>query len=249
MAGLGSLRTLLLRVSIAVVTAILGSAAVVIAVFSHRRAVHVAHLWGRTCLRLAGIQVTVEGLENITPGERYVILANHESVLDIPVLLTALPTSLELRFLAKKSLFSVPFLGWAMKSMGFVPVDRVDRSSATAMLAQTLDEVRKGASPLIFPEETWTLDGRLLPFQRGGFLVAIKTGLSILPTGLEGPRLILPPDRDAIRPGPVTVRIGRPIRTSNLGISARVELSMAVRREIDWLRGSRGHIRDAGGGE
>ena len=112
------------------------------------------------------------------------------------------------------------------------------------MLAETMREVESGSSPLVFPEETWTLDGRLLPFQRGGFLVALKTGLPILPVGLEGPRLVLPPDEGLIRPQPVTVRIGPPIPTRGLGVSHRRDLTAATRREIDRLRGSAGHLGD-----
>lgn len=244
MQELGRARTALLRLGIGAVTVVLGGIAVVAGLFSSRCAVRVAHLWGRVCLRLAGVRVTVEGSHHIADGERYVIMANHESGLDIPVLLTALPSSLEVRFLAKKDLFRIPFLGWAMRSAGFIPVDREHRSSAAAMLAQTLGEARHGASPLVFPEETWTLDGRLLPFQRGGFLVALKSGLAILPVGLDGPRRVLPPDEGIIRPGPVTVRIGRPIPTAGKSVSSRVELTDATRREIDRLRGSVDHIRD-----
>jgi 1-acyl-sn-glycerol-3-phosphate acyltransferase len=244
MGELGRVRTFLLRVAFGAVTVVLGSLAVVVGLIAPRRAVRVAHLWGRACLSLAGVPVFVEGLDNIVAGDRYVIMANHESGLDIPVLLTALPSFLELRFLAKKSLFGVPFLGWAMRSAGFVPVDRDDRSTAVAMLAQTLDEVRRGASPLVFPEETWTVDGRLLPFQRGGFLVALRTGLPILPVGLEGTRLVLPPDQGVIQPQPVTVRIGPPIPTAGLGVSQRSRLTTITRREIDRLRGPLGHIGD-----
>ena len=246
MSELGKIRTALLVVAVGTATVVLGSLAVIVGLFSRRWAVRVAHLWGRVCLHLAGVPVAVEGLENISVDQRYVIMANHESGLDIPVLLTALPTFLEVRFLAKKSLFTVPFLGWAMRSAGFVPVDREDRTTAISMLAQTLDEVRRGASPLVFPEETWTVDGRLLPFQRGGFVVALKTGLAILPVGLEGSCVVMPPDQGTFRPGPVTVRIGPPIPTSGLGISGRPVLTATTRREIDRLRGSSGHVREAG---
>lgn len=242
MSELGPVRVALLRVGFALATALLGSFAVLVAVVSRRASVRVAHLWGRVCVRMAGVRVAVEGRGLMADGQRYVIMANHESGLDIPVLLTALPASLELRFLAKKSLFEVPFLGWAMHVMGFIPVDREDRSTAAATLAQTLAEVSRGGSPLVFPEQTWTLDGRLLPFQRGGFLVALKSGLPILPVGLEGPRLVFPPEARTISPQPVTVRIGAPIPTACVGVSRRRELTDTVRREIDRLRGPSGHI-------
>ncbi len=201
-------------------------------------------MWGRLCLWIVGVRVVVEGLDHIEAGDRYVIMANHESSLDIVVLLTALPVSVELRFLAKKSLFAIPFLGWAMKSAGFIPVDRENRSTAAATLNQTLEEVARGGSPLVFPEETWTTDGRLLPFARGGFLVSLKSGLPILPVGLEGPRLVLPPNEGVVRPQPVTVRVGEPISTAGLGVSSRRELIERTRREVDRLRGPNGHIHD-----
>jgi len=244
MQKMGRIRTAVLRLEIATVTVVLGSSAVVAGLFSRRAAVRVTQVWGKLCLWLAGVPVVVQGLEHVAKGEQYVIMANHESGLDIPVLLTALPSSLEIRFLAKKVLFDIPFLGWAMRSAGFIPVDREDRSTAAATIKRTLEEVAFGGSPLVFPEETWTLDGRLLPFQRGGFLVALKSGLSILPVGLEGPRLVLPPDEGLIRPQPVTVRIGRPLPTRGLGVSHRRDLTAATRRDIDRLRGPVGHVRD-----
>jgi len=244
MPELGELRFALVRLGVAAATAVLGSVAVVVGLGSRRAAVRVAHLWGRCCLWLAGVPVVVEGRERIAPGERFVIMANHESGLDIPVLLSALPSSIELRFLAKHSLFRVPFLGWSMRAMGFIPVNREDRSTASSTLAQTLAEVRAGGSPLVFPEETFTADGCLRPFSRGGFLVALKSGLPILPVGLEGPRLVFPPEARTIRPQPVTVRIGEPIPTAGIGVSGRRVLTAEVRRAIDRLRGPSGHVAD-----
>jgi len=243
-AQLSPLRTLVVKIAVGLATAVLGCAAVVAGLVSQGAAARVAHLWGRLCLRIVGVLVVVEGLDNLADGERYVIMANHESSLDIVVLLMALPPAVELRFLAKKSLFAIPFLGWAMKSAGFIPVDREDRSTAIATLNQTLDEVERGGSPLVFPEETWSTDGRLLPFARGGFLVALKSGLPILPIGLGGPRQVLPPNEGVLRPQPVTVRVGEPIHTAGLGVSRRAELMARTRREIDRLRGPSGHVSD-----
>ncbi|MCU0232921.1 MAG: 1-acyl-sn-glycerol-3-phosphate acyltransferase [Thermoanaerobaculales bacterium] len=247
MPDLGDLRFAVIRFGVVVATAILGSLAVVVGLGSRRASVRVAHLWGRCCLRLAGVPVTVEGRERIAAGGRYVIMANHESGLDIPALLAALPPSIELRFLAKRSLFRVPFLGWSMRVMGFIPVDREDRSTAAETLAQTLAQVRQGGSPLVFPEETFTADGRLRPFSRGGFLVALKSGLPVLPVGLEGPRLVLPPDGRSLSPRPITVRIGEPIPTAGLGVSRRRALTAEVRSAIDLLRGPSGHVADPPG--
>jgi len=243
-AQLGPIRTLVVKIAVGLVTAVLGSTAGAVGLVSQQSAARIAHLWGRICLSIISVRVSAEGLNHIEADQRYVIMVNHESSLDIVVLLTALPGSVELRFLAKKSLFEIPFLGWAMKSAGFIPVDREDRSTAAATLNRTLGEVNRGGSPLVFPEETWTTDGRLLPFARGGFLVALKSGLPILPVGLEGPRMILPPNEGVVRPQPVIVRIGKPIPTAGLGVSSRRELMERTRREIGRLRGPSGHIRD-----
>jgi 1-acyl-sn-glycerol-3-phosphate acyltransferase len=241
MEQVGPARLLLTKAAAGVVTIVLGVAAVVVGLVSSRAAARVTHVWGRMLLWLVGVPVTVEGLERLDRDDRFVVMANHESSLDIPVLLTALPARLELRFLAKKSLFAVPFLGWAMSSAGFIPVDREDPSTAPATLFRTLDEIRRGGSPLVFPEQTWTTDGRLLPFARGGFLVALKSRLPILPVGLEGPRIVMPPDGDAVRPRPVTVRIGAPIATVEQRVSGLSDLIARTRAEIDRLRGTDGH--------
>jgi len=243
-AQLGLFRATMAKIAVGLVTAVLGTSAVVAGVASQRAAARIAHFWGRVCLAIIGVPVAVEGRENVVDDTRYVIMANHESSLDIVVLLTAIPASVELRFLAKKSLFAIPFLGWAMKAAGFIPVDREDRSTATATLRQTLGEISRGGSPLVFPEQTWTSDGRLLPFARGGFLVALKSGLPILPVGLEGPRLVLPPGEGVLRPRPVTVRIGAGLATAGLGVSRLRQLMQHTRSEINRLRGPEGHVAD-----
>jgi len=246
-AQLGPFRTSVVKIAVGLTTAVLGSAAAAAGLVSQRWSARIAHLWGRICLWMIGVRVAVEGLGRIEDDRRYVIMVNHESSLDILVLLTALPPSVELRFLAKQSLFKIPFLGWAMTSAGFIPVNREDRSTAAATLKQTLDEVERGGSPLVFPEETWTTNGRLLPFARGGFLVALKSGLPILPIGLEGSRLVLPPGEGVIRPRRVTVRIGEPIATSGVGVSRLRELMQLTRSRVDRLRGPAGHVPDAEG--
>ena len=244
MARLGLIRATTAKIAVGLVTAVLGTAAVAAGLASQRAAARIAHLWGRACLAIVGVPIVVEGADNISGGGRYVIMANHESSLDIVVLLTAIPPSVELRFLAKKSLFAIPFLGWAMTAAGFIPVDREDRSTAVTTLRQTMAEIARGGSPLVFPEQTWTSDGRLLAFARGGFLVALKSDLPILPVGLEGPRLVLPPGEGVIRPRPVTVRIGEPLATAGLGVSRLRELMQRTRTQIDRLRGPDGHVAD-----
>jgi 1-acyl-sn-glycerol-3-phosphate acyltransferase len=197
-----------------------------------------ARLWARVICWVAMMSLRVEGAEQVPLPGPVVFMSNHESWLDIPVLLATIPG--QVRFLAKKSLFSVPFLGWAMTAMGFIPVDRENRRTAIASFDAAADRLRSGRSVLIFPEETRTLDGNLLPFQRGGFLIAIKAGIPIVPVGLEGPRRCLAKKSYLLRPGAVTARFGAPIPTAGLGVTAKSALMEQVRISMEALRGNTG---------
>jgi 1-acyl-sn-glycerol-3-phosphate acyltransferase len=195
-----------------------------------------ARLWARIALWGALVRLRVEQASRVPLHGPVVFMSNHESWLDIPTLLVAVPG--QVRFLAKKSLFSVPFLGWAMRAMGFIPVDRENRRSAIKSFEEAAERIRRGRSVLVFPEETRTTDGSLLPFQRGGFLIALKAGLPIVPVGLEGARRCLPKHSYLLRPGRITVRFGDPIPTAGLGVTAKAELMHAVRRQMEILRGN-----------
>jgi len=196
---------------------------------------NLARFWARVALAGAFVRVRVEGVEKVPADAVVVYMANHESWLDIPALTLAVPG--QVRFLAKKSLFSVPFLGWAMYAMGFIPVDREHRSTAVRSFEAAAERIRAGRSVLLFPEETRTSDGSLLPFQRGGFLIALKAGLPIAPVGIEGARRCMPKHSYLLRPGTVTVRFGELVPTAGLGVTAKIRLMEQVRRDIDVLRG------------
>lgn len=195
-----------------------------------------SRLWARIILWSALVRLKVEGAARVPRSEPVVFMSNHESWLDIPVLLATIPV--QVRFLAKKSLFGIPFLGWAMRSMGFIPVDRKNRREAVKSFEDAAGHIRTGRSVLIFPEETRTRTGELLPFQRGGFLIAIKAGVPIIPVGLEGPAERLPRGGYLLRAGRITVRFGEPIPTSGLGVTAKDTLMAQVRDAVEALRGS-----------
>lgn len=220
-------------------TAVLGSAAAVVGGRGDR-ALGIGRTWARLLLAVSGCRLTVVGRETATACAPAVVMANHQSSLDIPALLTALPAELRTAFWAKDSLFRVPFLGRAMRAMGFVPVDRSNRSSAVHLLATSLELVRSGRSILVFPEETYGPADTLLPFQRGGFVLALKSGLPILPVGIRGTREALPPDARTIAPAGIEVRFGPPVATAGLGASARADLVLEVRRAIGELAGKQG---------
>jgi len=195
-----------------------------------------ARLWARIICWAALVRIRVEHADRVPLPGPVVFMSNHESWLDIPVLLVAVPG--QVRFLAKKSLFSIPFLGWAMRAMGFVPVDRENRRTAIRSFEEAAARIRAGRSVLVFPEETRTTDGKLLPFQRGGFLIALKAGLPIVPVGIDGARRCMPKHTYLVKPGRVTVRFGVPIPTEGLGVTAKGELMEKMRVQMETLRGN-----------
>ncbi len=194
-----------------------------------------ARLWGRHCVWGTGCPVRVEGLDRLDPSRRFVVMANHQSALDIPVLMSVLPASWRTVFWAKRSLFRVPVLGWAMRMLGHMPIDRVNRQLAGRMLADTLRRVEDGRSVLVFPEETYGPGESLLPFQRGGFVFALKTRLPILPVAVLGTRSALPPNARLVTPTIVAVRFGEPIPTAALGVADRPALTERARAAIERL--------------
>ncbi len=218
-------------------TVVLGSLAVLLAWLPPRGAavLFIARVWAHVVLAGAGVRLAVEVDPGVDPERGYVFLANHESYLDVPVLLAALPVPV--RFAAKKSLFRLPFFGWAIRAGGFIPVDRENRRQAVEVFTAAARLLRAGASVALFPEGTRTHDGRLGRFQRGGFLIAQKCGAAIVPVGLDGTFEALPRHRRTVQPGPVRVRVGAPIETSGYPVSRKDDLIARVRTEIAALCG------------
>ena len=194
-----------------------------------------ARLWGVLCVWGTGCRLEVEGAHRLDPDARYAVMTNHQSALDIPVLMGVLPADWRTVFWAKRSLFRIPILGWAMRMLGHMPIDRVNRLAAGGMLKDTLARVRDGRSLLVFPEETYGPGDRMLPFQRGGLVAALKAGLPVLPTAVVGTRGALPPRGRLIEPTTLKVRFGRPIATSHLSISERESLTAQTRSAIERL--------------
>ena len=195
-----------------------------------------ARLWSRGLLLSSGLPLSVAAGPKLDPQGRYVFMSNHQSLYDIPALIQTLPG--QARFLAKRSLFQIPIFGWALKAGGFVSIDRKDRSRASESFADAVDRVRSGASAVVFPEGTRSLDGRLLPFERGGFLLAIKAGAAIVPVGIRGSLAVRPRDSWIVRPGRIRVSYGTPIDASRFGVRGRAELVELVREKMAELAGA-----------
>ncbi len=190
--------------------------------------------WARSVLAVAGISVRVLQRERAERGKSVVVVANHESFCDILVLLASLP--IQVRFLAKRSVFRVPVLGWSIAAAGFVPVDRGDRARGAATVGAALERLEGGRSLVIFPEETRTRDGSLLPFKRGAAHLAIKSGLPLLPVGIAGTFRILPRGTWEIRPGPVVVSVGNAMDVAGRTLRERDAVTAEARAAIDTLR-------------
>jgi 1-acyl-sn-glycerol-3-phosphate acyltransferase len=190
--------------------------------------------WARTVLAVAGVRVRVLHRERLDRDRSFVIVANHESFCDILVLLANLP--MQVRFLAKRSVFRVPVLGWSIAAAGFVPVDREDRSRGTETVDAALRRLSGGRSVVVFPEETRTRNGELLPFKRGAAHLALRSGLPILPVGLAGTFRVLKRGSLLITPGTVAMSVGEPIEVAGHTLKDREAITRTTRQEVAALR-------------
>ncbi|HEX9943814.1 MAG TPA: lysophospholipid acyltransferase family protein [Thermoanaerobaculia bacterium] len=195
----------------------------------------IMRIWSNALLAASLVRAEVCYAPELEPGTSYVFLCNHQSLFDIPVLIATAPG--QVRMVAKRSLFLIPLFGWALKAGRFIPVDRADRSTAGRTFAAAAARLREGTSILMFPEGTRSLTDTLLPFQRGGFLLALKSSLPIVPVGIRGTRAIQPKGNWAIRPGTAVVSYGAPIDPATYGLRRKRELIGEVRARIAELAG------------
>lgn len=194
-----------------VATVVLGAAATVVDLVVRRAdaTLRLGKIWARLMLAATGAKVRYEGLANASTRLPCVYISNHQSLVDVWALLPALPNSV--RFVAKRSLFRIPFLGWSLWAGGFIPIDRGHRAKAIRSLEVAADRIRSGCPVLLFAEGTRSLDGKLAPFKRGAFHLAVRAGVPVVPVAVSGTFAILKPRTIAVRPGAVTVRFGTPI--------------------------------------
>ena len=226
------IRTAFIILWVVLSTTVLGVIAITISFFTRTgNPVHVvARIWAKLILIVSGVKVEVTGLANIDPSKSYIYMCNHQSNFDIPVLLGCLPV--QFRWLAKAELFRIPIFGRAMRGAGYVPIDRFNRESAFESIDEAARKMKSGVSIMIFPEGTRSRDGRIRPFKKGGFIMAVDSGVPIVPIVIHGTWPIMAKSSLRINPGNARMEIGKPIETTGYTRETKEDLIEYVRNVI-----------------
>jgi 1-acyl-sn-glycerol-3-phosphate acyltransferase len=190
------------------------------------------HFGVRLALTLSGIRYRVAGRDHV-PSRAVVFCANHQSNVDPPVLFEALHPRVHILY--KAELNAVPLLARAFRVGGFIPVDRRNKEAAMRSIEAGAASIRSGNSFLIFPEGTRSRTADLLPFKKGGFIMAIKAQAPIVPVAVQGGRAAMRKGSRIVRPVTVSVRIGEPIDTAGLALGERDALIAQTRTRIEAL--------------
>jgi 1-acyl-sn-glycerol-3-phosphate acyltransferase len=233
------LRGIVAFVVLLVVTPVLAVAAVLHGLLAEggRADLRVARTWSRVMLASVGARVTYRGRAGLAGGGPCIFASNHVSNADIWALICALP--LDTKFVAKAELFGVPFLGIFMRRAGFIAIDRADRGRAIQSLRAAAERIRGGCPVIVFAEGTRSKDGRLQPFKKGPFHLALEAGVPVVPIAIRGTWEILPPGSLRVRPGPVDVSFLEPLAVTPYQPDDYPGLMAAVRARIAEAIGER----------
>jgi 1-acyl-sn-glycerol-3-phosphate acyltransferase len=215
----------------------LATATVAVLTGSDRLPSAVMRWWGMGFIRIGGWKIRVEGLQNLPVGGA-ILAANHQSLVDIPLFLAALPR--EVRFLAKRELGRIPLFGYAMRSAGNLFIDREDPRDAVHLVREATDRIDRGQMVVIFPEGTRSRDGSIGDFKPGAFYLARKKGVPLLPVLLEGTRRALPRGSILFRQADLVVRILPPLNADGERPFTRDEMAEETRNRIVCARVGQG---------
>jgi len=193
------------------------------------RAEHVMVWWGRAFVRLGGWKLRVEGIENLPSGGA-VLVANHQSIVDIPMLLSAFPRPVG--FLAKRELGEIPLFGKAMAAAGNLFVDRDDPRDSVRMLREAGTRLRGGRLVVVFPEGTRSRDGSIGEFRPGAFYLAQKSGAPVVPVYLEGGYRAIPKGGFRVRPAGLLIRVLPPLSREEGAGGSKDRIAAAVRARL-----------------
>lgn len=208
------------------IAAIIGTIFDATGAFAHR----CARFWSRSALAMARVNVTAKGIEQIPADGPVIYMGNHQSNFDILALTTAIPRRFS--WLAKEELFRVPVFGGAMRRAGYIPLNRSDGRQALKSIEEAARRIRSGVSVVIFPEGTRTHDGQLLPFKKGGFILATRAGVPVVPFTINGSMRINPRNRFELYPGNISITFAPPMQPDGTSGASREALEEAVRTAI-----------------
>ncbi|HEX7023407.1 MAG TPA: lysophospholipid acyltransferase family protein [Gemmatimonadales bacterium] len=189
-----------------------------------------ARQWGAGMLRGTGISVRVMGREHLDPSRPCVYISTHTSFVDIWAIVAEIPGTI--RFVYKKGMDWIPLMGLAMRAARHIPIDRRNRSRSFSMYDRAAGMIRSGLSAVVFAEGTRSRDGRLKPFKKGPFVLAIAAGAPIVPVFCENTYELMPRRSWSPKPGVVTLHIGAPIPTAGLGYEDRDRLARETRAAL-----------------
>ncbi|MCX7725389.1 MAG: 1-acyl-sn-glycerol-3-phosphate acyltransferase [Chitinispirillaceae bacterium] len=221
-AGVGKIvYGVIILIWVVVSVVIYGTICILLSFVNAKAARFVARQWTKHLLLICGIKADVEGLEKLDVNKRYIFIANHQSHLDIPVIMASLPH--EISFIAKKELFMIPFFGWGIFALGHIWLDRSNPRKAISSIQKAIDRLkRKKVSLVLFPEGTRSSDGKLGTFKQGSFALVLKAGVEVVPLVIKGTFERLPKYKKIISSGRVKLIICNPIPVTEIMTKAEI---------------------------
>ena len=220
-------------------TGLCGSCSLLVSLFEKRgrRQHRIAQVWARGCILIAGARLTVAGAENLGKHAVAVYAANHTSYMDTPVIFATLP--FQFRILAKKELWSLPFIGWHLNRSGQIPVDTENGHTTLSSLGAGVRALRAGMPLFVFPEGSRTPTGETQEFLPGAAFLAIRAQVPLIPVALSGVYDLLPIHTRHFYPCDTAITVGEPISTTGMTIRQADELTVRLRDAIEQMRSQR----------
>jgi 1-acyl-sn-glycerol-3-phosphate acyltransferase len=191
---------------------------------------YIGKFWALLNVYLSGTRLAIKGKGKIGKKDSYIVMSNHQSLFDVWALIGMLP--LQLRWIIKYEIRKIPLFGYALERMGHVFVERRGQRDTMRSLEEALDKIREKASVVVFPEGTRSNDGNLQEFHRGGAIIAIRSGVPVLPVTVNGSRFVLPKGTLGLMPGKIEVVVGDAIDVTVFGENGKDALMAAVKSAI-----------------